>query len=73
MNSDENILSKYINNNSNIKIFQILNTTILNFIQQNNSIITNTFYLIEKSKLKCMTCQQVQYSFQFLYYIIFPL
>ena len=74
MKSDEIILSKYVNNNNNnIKKFEILNSTILNFIQQENSIISNTFYLIEKSKLKCMTCQQVQYSFQFSYYIIFPL
>ena len=74
MNSDEYILSKYVNNNNNnIKKFQILNSTILNFIQHDNSIISNTFYLIEKSKLKCMSCQQMQYSFQFSYYIIFPL
>ena len=72
--TNENILSKYLVNNvgNNIK-FQNLNLSLNNFISDNNSIITNTFYIIEKSKLICNNCKQIQYSFQMLSYIIFPL
>ena len=72
--TNENILSKYLANNfgNNIK-FQNLNLSLNNFISENNSIITNTFYIIEKSKIICNSCKQVQYSFQMLSYIIFPL
>ena len=74
MKDDEYILSKYVvNNNNNNKKFQILNNTIINFVSQNNSIITNTFYIIEKTKIKCNNCNQTQYGFQFSYYIILPL
>ena len=72
--TEENILSKYIvSNRGNDKKFQNLNNSINNYISSNNSIITNTFYIIEKSKIKCKSCNQIQYSFQFLSFIIFPL
>ena len=71
--TDEMILTKYLQNNPvNIK-FLNLNNSIENFISSNNSIITNTFYLLEKSKMQCCNCQNIQYSFQCLSYIIFPL
>lgn len=72
--TNEDILSRYLVNNTenNIKL-QNLNNSINSFISSNNSIITNTFYIIEKSKLKCDICNQIQYNFQFLPYIIFPL
>ena len=73
-NINENTLSKYqVNDMYNNLKFQSLNNTIFNFISTNNSIITNIFYLIEKSKLKCCNCNQIQYNFQFLSNIIFPL
>ena len=74
-NTEEDILSRYLVNNNigNNKKFQNLNFTINNFISSNKSIITNTFYIIEKSKIHCNTCNQMQYSFQFLSFIIFPL
>ena len=74
-NTEEDILSRYLVNNNieNNKKFQNLNFTISNFTSSNKSIITNTFYIIEKSKIHCNACNQVQYSFQFLSFIIFPL
>ena len=71
--TNENSISKYIITNP-IGEKQIhLNMTINNFIINENSIITNVFYLIEKSKLKCLSCNQFHYNYQFLRYLIFPL
>ena len=72
--TDENLLLKYLINNPNNNMKYInLNNSVNNFISNNNSIITNTFYLLEKSRIKCSKCKRVDYSFQFLSYIILPL
>ena len=72
--TDENFLLRYlINNPSNNIKFQNLNNSVNNFMSNNRSIITNTFYLLEKSKIQCFNCKRVDYSFQFLSYIILPL
>jgi len=39
----------------------------------NKSIISNTFYFIEKSSLKCLTCNFISNNFNCQMYIIFPL
>ena len=71
--TDENVLTRYlINNPVNIKFIN-LNNSVTNFMSNNRSIITNTFYLLEKSKIQCNICKGVDYSFQFLSYIILPL
>lgn len=66
-------LTKYLINNANTPKFLNLNNCINNFSNHNQSIIVNLFYFLEKSKLKCLNCQQTAYSFQCLFYIIFPL
>ena len=66
-------LKKYMFNGANTPKFQNLNNSIMNFTNHNQSIIVNLFYFLEKSKLKCHNCQQTAYSFQCLFYIIFPL
>jgi len=66
-------LKKYMINNANTPKFQNLNNCIMNFSNHNQSIIVNLFYFLEKSKLKCHNCQGTAYSFQCLFYIIFPL
>ena len=66
-------LKKYMFNDANTPKFQNLNNSIINFTNHNQSIIVNLFYFLEKSKLKCHNCQQTAYSFQCLFYIIFPL
>ena len=73
--------SNYISDimyNQNMEQQQI--TSISNFIQNNssgvnetNSIISNTFFVIECSKTKCLNCYNCSYDFQFKNYIIFPL
>ena len=71
---NNSVHTKYIVNNINNseKIFK-LNTAINDFCQNNNSIITDTFYFIEKSKVACLSCNTVTYNFQFQKTLIFPL
>ena len=70
----ENIFFKYIISNvGNSVKWANLNTSINTFCQSNSSIITNTFYFIDKSKIACQKCNQVTYNFQFLNQLIFPL
>jgi ubiquitin C-terminal hydrolase len=71
--TDEVILVKYFINNPNNEKQQKLNKLITDFISQNNSIITNIFYFIEKSKISCMNCNAIFYNFQVMNYLIFPL
>lgn len=71
-----NNLKRFIINTNldNIKI-KALNNSLINFTSKNQSIITNLFYFIEKSKLVCCNnfCRMTSYSFQVIYYLIFPL
>ena len=70
----ENVFLKYIMGNTGNSIKWInLNNSINNFCQSNSSIITNTFYFIDKSKITCSNCTRVTYNFQFLNQLIFPL
>jgi ubiquitin C-terminal hydrolase len=49
-------------------------STFINLYQSsNNSIISNTFYFIEKSSIKCLSCNFVAQNFNCQMYIIFPL
>ena len=73
LKSKGNSLLKYMINNANTPKFQALNNVIMNFSNHNQSIIVNLFYFLEKSKLKCHNCKGTAYSFQCLFYIIFPL
>ena len=70
----ENVFSKYIINNisNSVKIYT-LNTAINDYCQNNNSIISNTFYFLEKSKITCVNCNRVTYNFQIQKTLIFPL
>lgn len=71
---NENVFLKYIMGNTGNSIKWInLNNSINNFCQSNSSIITNTFYFIDKSKITCSNCTRVTYNFQFLNQLIFPL
>ena len=69
----------YINNTYNSNMDQYEITSLNNFIQNSsgqnitNSIISNTFFVIECSKTKCYNCKRCGYDFQFKNYIIFPL
>ena len=67
-----------INNMYNMDNQQI--SSLANFIQNNssgnnetNSIISNTFFVIEASITQCLNCLSCGYDFQFKNYIIFPL
>ena len=73
LKSKGNSLLKYMINNASTPKFQALNNVIMNFSNHNQSIIVNLFYFLEKSKLKCHNCKGTAYSFQCLFYIIFPL
>ena len=68
-----NIINMY--NMDNQQIFSLSN-----FIQNNssgnnetNSIISNTFFVIQASVTQCLNCLSCSYDFQFKNYIIFPL
>ena len=77
--NDEMIFSKYLgNNNSTIIVFgqQMLklNAFINNYSSNNNSIISNTFYFIEKTVMTCRNCKKtVSIDFNCQMYTIFPL
>ena len=71
--TDEVILLKYYINNPNNEKQQKLNKLLTDFTYQNNSIITNIFYFIEKSKISCTKCNAIFYNFQVMNYLIFPL
>ena len=73
LKSKGNSLLKYMINNASTPKFKALNNVIMNFSNHNQSIIVNLFYFLEKSKLKCHNCKGTAYSFQCLFYIIFPL
>ena len=70
----ENNLSKYyINNSGNNYRAQKLNNFLSSFTNNNQSIITNTFFFLENSQLKCCNCNNISGSFGCLSDIIFPL
>ena len=70
----ENYFIKYfINNSGNNYIAQKLNNFLLTFTKSNQSIITNTFFFIEKQQLKCCNCNNIDVSFGCLSDLIFPL
>lgn len=73
LNTQENIFVKYlINNGGNSMKINNLNMAINDYCQNNRSIITNTFFFIDKSKITCASCNQCTYNFQFQKTMIFP-
>ena len=79
---EQSIFSKYsintnnITNNNNMLIVQEamnLNNFISSYSSQNNSIISNTFYYIEKSQTKCCNCNYIISNFNCQMEIVFPL
>ena len=71
---NDNVFAKYcVQNYGNSIKFYNLNIAINDYCQNNNSIISNLFYFISKSKTTCMTCNQTNYSFQFNKTLTFPL
>ena len=78
---EQSIFFKYFinlntNNNNNMSIQQEainLNNFISSYGSQNNSIISNTFYYIEKSRTKCCNCNYIIYNFNCQMEIVFPL
>ena len=70
----DNYFSKYyINNCNNNFRAQKLNNFLNSFTKNNQSIITNTFFFLENSQLKCCNCGNISGSFGCLSDIIFPL
>ena len=63
------------NNNDNNNNYEknILNNFINSFTSRNNSIITQTFFFIEKSQLTCCNCNNTAISFGCQSELIFPL
>ena len=69
------------NKNSNINVFQIdqtnsleiLNNFILNFANENKSIISDIFYGVSLTGTKCSRCQIIKYNYQAYFFLIFPL
>ena len=77
--NDEITFSKYLGNNNNTLIvfgqqMLKLNEFINNYSSNNKSIISNTFYFIEKTVMTCCKCKKtVSIDFNCQMYIIFPL
>ena len=77
--NDEITFSKYLGNNNNTLIvfgqqMLKLNAFINNYSANNKSIISNTFYFIEKTVMTCCNCKKtVSIDFNCQMYIIFPL
>ena len=77
--NDEITFSKYLGNNNNTLIvfgqqMLKLNAFINNYSANNKSIISNTFYFIEKTVMTCCKCKKtVSIDFNCQMYIIFPL
>jgi len=77
--NDEITFSKYLGNNNNTIIvfgpqMPKLNAFINNYSANNKSIISNTFYFIEKTVMTCCNCKKtVSIDFNCQMYIIFPL
>ena len=68
MNMNFNIFN--IDSSNEKSVFQWFMT---DFCLKNNSIITNLFYGINESCLKCLGCNKNTYSFQAYNLLIFPL
>ena len=71
--SENYFLKYYTNNYGNNLIAQKLNNFITSFSHNNQSIITNTFFFMEKIQLKCCSCNNISVSFGCLSDLIFPL
>ena len=77
--NNEATFSKYLGNNENTLIvfgpqMLKLNAFIHNYSANNKSIISNTFYFIEKTVMTCCNCKKtVSIDFNCQMYIIFPL
>ena len=71
---NQNVFIKYFINNmgNNPKIYA-LNNALNAYCQNNNSIISNIFYFIDKSKITCTNCNAITYNFQIQKILIFPL
>ena len=71
---NQNVFIKYFINNmgNNPKIYA-LNNALNDYCQNNNSIISNIFYFIDKSKITCTNCNAITYNFQIQKILIFPL
>ena len=52
---------------------EILNIFAQNFIQQNQSIISDLFYGVSETINQCSKCQISKFNFQFYFFLIFPL
>ena len=82
LHEELNIVNKYniFNNNNNFNLGinlndenAVFNQFMKDFNSKNNSIITNLFYGVYKSYLKCLNCNKKTYSFQTFNIIIIPL
>ena len=71
---NENVFANYYvqNAGNNIKFYN-LNAAITDYYNKNNSIISNLFYFITKSKTQCLNCNRINYNFQFYRTLVFPL
>ena len=71
---NENVFPIYYAQNfvNNIKLYN-LNAAINDYCSKNNSIISNLFYFITKSKTQCLNCNRINYNFQFYRTLVFPL
>ena len=78
LHEELNAAPKQNNSNSNIFIDQcnkdlILNNFMLNFAQENRSLISDLFYGTNSNVTKCLNCRKDKYNYQIYFFIIFPL
>jgi ubiquitin C-terminal hydrolase len=70
MNNMNNMnINDFITQQQILKLSQFINQ----YAMLNKSIISNTFFFIEKSSLKCLNCNFISNNFNCQMYIIFPL
>ena len=79
LHEELNLVNKNMNMNFNIFNIDTSNEYLVfqwfmnDFKLKNNSIITSLFYGINESRLKCLGCDKITYSFQSYNLLIFPL
>ena len=79
LHEELNKAPKYPNQNNNVfqidqtNSLEILNSFILNFANENQSIISDIFYGVSHTGTQCSGCKITKYNYQAYFFLIFPL